>query len=34
MGISKTKMDERIWLSFDPATLNLYDKASGDLISP
>jgi len=33
MGISKIKMDEKIWLKFDPKTLNLYDKESGDLIS-
>ncbi len=33
MGISKIKMDEKIWLSFDPSTLNLYDKESGNLIS-
>lgn len=33
MGISKIKMDDKIWLSFDPATLNLYDKASGNLIA-
>lgn len=32
MGISKIQMDERIWLTFDPQTLNLYDKASGNLI--
>jgi len=32
MGISKIQMDDRIWLSFDPQTLNLYDKASGNLI--
>ncbi len=32
MGISKIQMDSRIWLTFDPQTLNLYDKASGDLI--
>jgi multiple sugar transport system ATP-binding protein len=32
MGISKIKMDERIWLKFDARTLNLYDKESGDLI--
>ncbi len=32
MGISKIKMDEKIWLTFDPQTLNLYDKESGDLI--
>jgi multiple sugar transport system ATP-binding protein len=33
MGISKIKMDEKIWLSFDPQTLNLYEKESGNLIS-
>ncbi|MDE3088316.1 MAG: ABC transporter ATP-binding protein [Chloroflexota bacterium] len=32
MGISKIKMDDKIWLRFDPATLNLYDKESGNLI--
>ena len=32
MGISKIKMDERIWLKFDPAALNLYDRESGNLI--
>jgi multiple sugar transport system ATP-binding protein len=32
MGISRIKMDEKIWLSFDPQTLNLYDKESGNLI--
>jgi len=32
IGISKIKMDEKIWLTFDPATLNLYDKESGNLI--
>jgi ABC-type sugar transport system ATPase subunit len=32
MGISKIKMDDKIWLTFDPATLNLYDKESGNLI--
>jgi len=30
-GISKINLDDRIWLSFDPATLNLYDKESGNL---
>jgi multiple sugar transport system ATP-binding protein len=33
MGISKLQMDQRIWLKFDPQTLNLYDKESGNLIS-
>jgi len=32
MGISKIEMDDRIWLTFNPETLNLYDKASGNLI--
>src|SRR5512135_2159887 len=32
MGISKIKMDDKIWLRFDPQTLNLYDKQSGKLI--
>jgi multiple sugar transport system ATP-binding protein len=32
MGITKIKMDEKIWLLFDPQTLNLYDKASENLI--
>jgi multiple sugar transport system ATP-binding protein len=32
MGISKIKMDEKIWLKFAPKTLNLYDKESGNLI--
>jgi multiple sugar transport system ATP-binding protein len=33
MGISKIRMDEKIWLKFDPETLNLYDKESGNLIT-
>lgn len=33
MGISKIKMDEKIWLKFEPDCLNLYDKASGNLIA-
>ncbi len=32
-GISHLKMDEKIWLKFDPVTLNLYDKVSGKLIT-
>ncbi len=32
LGISKIKMDERVWLKFEPATLNLFDKESGNLI--
>jgi len=33
MGISKIQMDQKIWLKFDPKTLNLYDKESGNLIT-
>jgi ABC-type sugar transport system ATPase subunit len=32
MGISTIRMDERIWLTFNPQALNLYDKESGNLI--
>ena len=33
MGITKIKMDDKIWLKFDAKTLNLYDKESGNLVS-
>jgi len=33
MGISKIRMDDKIWLKFDAKTLNLYDKESGNLIA-
>lgn len=33
MGISKIKMDEKIWLKFDPDTLNLYNKDTGNLMT-
>jgi ABC-type sugar transport system ATPase subunit len=33
MGISKLQMDQKIWLKFDPQTLNLYDKESSNLIT-
>jgi ABC-type sugar transport system ATPase subunit len=33
MGISKIKMDEKIWLIFNPDTLNLYNKESGNLVA-
>jgi ABC-type sugar transport system ATPase subunit len=33
MGVSKIKMDEKIWLSFQEDSINLYDKASGKLIT-
>ena len=32
-GISHINMDDKIWLSFAPATLNLYDKENGNLIT-
>jgi ABC-type sugar transport system ATPase subunit len=32
-GISNITMDAKVWLKFDPATLNLYDKLSGNLIT-
>ena len=32
MGISKIKMDQKIWLKFDPEMLNIYDKESGNLV--
>jgi ABC-type sugar transport system ATPase subunit len=32
MGISKIKMDEKIWLTFKAEALNLYDKESGNLV--
>jgi multiple sugar transport system ATP-binding protein len=31
-GISHIKMDDKIWLTFDAGTLNLYDKETGKLI--
>lgn len=33
MGISKIKMDQKIWLKFDPNTLNIYDKETGNLVA-
>jgi multiple sugar transport system ATP-binding protein len=32
MGNSKIRMDDSIWLTFNPDSLNLYDKASGNLV--
>jgi multiple sugar transport system ATP-binding protein len=32
MGISKLKIDDRIWLKFRPEALNLYEKESGKLV--
>ena len=33
IGISKIKMDEKIWLKFDPDCINLYLKETGNLVS-
>ena len=33
MGVSKVRMDQKIWLNFDENAINLYDKESGNLIS-
>jgi len=33
MGISQIKMDQKIWLTFDQRTLNIYNKEFGNLIS-
>ena len=33
-GISTIKMDDKIWLKFDPQALNLYNKERGNLIVP
>jgi multiple sugar transport system ATP-binding protein len=34
MGISAINMDDKIWLTFDPQMLNLYDHESGNLVVP
>jgi ABC-type sugar transport system ATPase subunit len=34
MGISTITMDDKIWLTFDPQTLNLYNQESGNLVVP
>ncbi|PKO01361.1 MAG: sugar ABC transporter ATP-binding protein [Chloroflexi bacterium HGW-Chloroflexi-4] len=33
MGVSKIKMDQKIWLKFHKEDINLYDKASGNLVN-
>jgi len=33
MGVSKIKMDQKIWLKFHEEDINLYDKASGNLVN-
>ena len=32
-GISKIRMDDKVWLKFNPEMINLYDKESGNLIA-
>jgi len=32
-GISKIRMDDKIWLKFNPEMINLYDKENGNLIN-
>jgi ABC-type sugar transport system ATPase subunit len=34
MGISAINIDDRIWLTFDPQTLNLFGQESGELVVP
>jgi multiple sugar transport system ATP-binding protein len=33
IGVSRVKMDQKIWLSFNKQAVNLYDKESGNLIT-
>ena len=33
MGVSKIEMDQKIWLTFNKNAINLYDKASGKLVT-
>ncbi|HNR02220.1 MAG TPA: ABC transporter ATP-binding protein [Anaerolineaceae bacterium] len=33
MGVSKIAMDQKIWLTFNKDAVNLYDKASGKLVT-
>lgn len=33
MGVSKILMDQKIWLSFNESTINLYDQENGSLIN-
>jgi multiple sugar transport system ATP-binding protein len=33
MGISQIKMDQKIWLTFDQSTINIYEKETGNLIN-
>jgi hypothetical protein len=31
--LTKVGMDDKIWLKFDPTTINLYDRESGNLVA-
>jgi multiple sugar transport system ATP-binding protein len=33
MGISQIQMDQKIWLTFDQSTINIYNKETGNLIN-
>ena len=33
MGVSKMKMDQKIWLTFNIDAINLYDKTTGNLVN-
>ena len=33
IGVSKVEMDQKIWLTFNKDAVNLYDKASGNLVN-
>jgi len=33
MGVSKIQMDQKIWLQFNEKAINLYDKATGNLVT-
>lgn len=33
IGVSKLQMDQKIWLTFNKEAINLYDKATGNLIT-
>jgi multiple sugar transport system ATP-binding protein len=33
IGVSKIQMDQKIWLTFDPSKINMYDKETGNLIN-
>ncbi len=33
MGVSKIGVDQKIWLTFNKDAINLYDKATGKLVT-